>query len=205
MKKTLVKGMLLATILALPVMTAEARFTQEGMSGVINTPTAEVAGMAHFGVMVQGDEDKTEYGGNVTVIPGLEVAYAHWARKDMKDLDILSAKAQLVAESTAIPALAVGISDATDELDRSVFVAATKKAFWGLTFNAGIGNDRYDNGFVSVQKTFSFDDDAMKVKLNLEWDGEDFNYAAGVPVGKVFEVEAGSRSQTFFVGANARF
>ena len=118
---------------------------------------------------------------------------------------MLSAKYQLIAESVLTPAVAVGIEDIGDKLDRAGYVAATKEGPWGFRGHVGIGTGRFQNGFIAMEKQFKVNSDVLNLSLALEYDGHHFNYGAALPVGKLVQAEIGMRSNDFYAGINCTF
>ena len=195
---------MLTLLLVLP-LACEARTLPSGTSGVINTPSAHVRSMGHVGVTFQYTEDYTALGGNVAVMPGLEVAYSRWSPDGDGDFNMYSAKFMILPETVASPALAVGIEDATDERDRSGYAVISKAAPWGLKLHAGTGTGRFRDGFVALEKQFKLNSNILNLGLAVEYDGEDVNYGIFVPVGKLMQAEVGSRGEKLYAAVHGTF
>lgn len=188
--------------LALP---CEAKILPSSTSGIINVPSASVGSMGHVALMGQYTEDFTTLGGNVAVLPGLEVAYSRFSPKHGGDFNMYSAKYQFVPETIATPAVAIGVEDFGDEVERSSYVVATKEGPWGIRGHVGVGTGRFSNGFLAMEKQFKVNSEAFNLSLALEYDGHDFNYAATVPLGKMAQAEVGMRSNDLYVGIKSTF
>ena len=204
MRTKLLTALFMSSLLVLPVA-CEARTLPSGTSGVINVPTAHVRSMGHFGVTYQYTEDYNVLGGNVAVLPGLEVAYSRWSPDAGDDFNMYSAKFMILPETVASPAIAVGVEDATDESDRSAYAVISKAAPWGLKVHAGTGTGRFRNGFVALEKQFKLNSKTMNLGLAVEYDGDDINYGMFVPIGKLMQAEAGMRDDKFYTGVHGTF
>lgn len=189
----------------LPAAISEAKTMPSGMSGVVNTPSAYVRPMGHFGLTYQYSSDVRSIGGNIAVLPSLEVSYSRWNASDKSDFDMIGAKYMVLPETVVSPALSLGVEDITDENDRSGFVALSKAGPWGLAVHAGVGTGRFRDGFVALEKQFKVNSDVLNLGLALEYDGEDFNYGMFVPVGKLMQAEAGIRNDKFYTALHGTF
>ncbi len=183
----------------------EAKILLSSISGVINVPSAHVRNIGEFSVMAQQTETGNVLGVNAVVLPSLEVAYSRFNPKHESDFNMLSAKYQLIPESVLTPAVAVGIEDIGDKLDRAGYVAATKEGPWGFRGHIGIGTGRFQNGFIAMEKQFKVNSDVLNLSLALEYDGHHFNYGAALPLGKLVQAEIGMRSNDFYAGVNCTF
>lgn len=197
-------ALMLVSCLTLAVP-CEAKILLSAVSGVINVPTANVRSLGHVDFMAQYTDDTTALGGNLTVLPGLEVAYSRFSPKHEDDFNMYSAKYQFMPETVTTPAVAVGLEDFGDEVDRSAYVVATKEGPWGFRGHAGVGTGRFKNGFVAMEKQFKVNSDVFNLSLALEYDGHNFNYAATVPLGKLASAEVGMRSNDLYVGVKSNF
>jgi len=183
----------------------EAKMLLSSISGVINVPSAHVRNIGEFSVMAQQTEDGNVLGVNAAVLPNLEVAYSRFNPKHESNFNMLSAKYQLIPESVLTPAVAVGIEDIGDKLDRAGYVAVTKEGPWGFRGHVGIGTGRFQNGFIAMEKQFKVNSDVLNLSLALEYDGHHFNYGATLPVGKLVQAEIGMRSNDLYAGVNCTF
>ena len=183
----------------------EAKILLSAISGVINVPSAHVRTLGNFSFVAQQTEDGTVLGTNVVVLPSLEVAYSRFSPKHDDDFNMLSAKYQLVSESVLTPALAIGVEDMGDEVDRAGYVVATKEGPWGFRGHVGIGTGRFQNGFIAMEKQFKVNSDVLNLSLALEYDGHHFNYGAALPVGKLVQAEVGMRSNDLYAGISCTF
>lgn len=186
-------------------MPCEAKILLSSISGVINVPSAHVRTMGEFSVMAQQTEDGNVFGVNAAVLPSLEVAYSRFNPKHESDFNMVSAKYQLLSESLLTPAVAVGVEDIGDKLERAGYVVATKEGPWGFRGHVGIGTGRFQNGFVAMEKQFKVNSDVLNLSLALEYDGHHFNYGVALPVGKLVQAEIGMRSNDLYAGVNCTF
>ena len=183
----------------------EAKILPSAISGVINVPSAHVRTLGNFSFVAQQTEDGTVLGTNIVVLPSLEVAYSRFSPKHDDDFNMLSAKYQLISESVLTPALAIGVEDMGDEVDRAGYVVATKEGPWGFRGHIGIGTGRFQNGFIAMEKQFKVNSDVLNLSLALEYDGHHFNYGVALPVGKLVQAEVGMRSNDLYAGINCTF
>ncbi len=204
MRKNLLTAILMGSLVALP-LACEARTLPSGISGVINAPSAYVRSMGHAAVTYQYTEDYKVIGGNVAVMPGLEIAYSRWSPDAGEDYNMYSAKYMILPETVASPAIAVGIEDATDERDRSAYAVISKAGPWGLKIHAGTGTGRFRDGFVGLEKQFKVNSNKLNLGLAAEYDGDNFNYGMFVPVGKLMQAEVGMRDDKFYAGVHGTF
>jgi hypothetical protein len=203
MKKNLGTSVFIGCLaLAVP---CEAKILLSSISGVINVPSAHVGTMGTFSLMAQQTEDGPVFGVNAAVLPSLEVAYSRFSPKHEDDFNMVSAKYQLLSESVLTPAVAVGIEDIGDKLERAGYVVATKEGPWGFRGHVGIGTGRFQNGFVAMEKQFKVNSDVLNLSLALEYDGHNFNYGVALPVGKLVQAEIGMRSNDLYAGINCTF
>ncbi|HIU63852.1 MAG TPA: YjbH domain-containing protein [Candidatus Avacidaminococcus intestinavium] len=188
-----------------PFGNGEAKTLATGMSGVINTPSAYVRSMGHFGLTYQYTNDYRAWGGNIAVLPSLEISYSHWEPEGASDFDLVNAKFMVLPETVASPAVSIGVEDLTDERRRSGFVALSKAGPWGLALHAGVGTGRYRDGYIALEKQFKLNSDVLNLGVALEYDGEDMNYGLFVPVGKLVRAEAGMRNEKFYAALHGTF
>ncbi len=195
------KKILLAT--ALLVLTgsslAQAKMTPSGTSGVINVPTGSVRSIGHISLGGQAGEDGNFVGANFSLLPGLEVAASRVNVKHGDSHNVFSSKLQILPETAVSPALAVGVEDIGDQIDRVGYVAITKNLPWSVKAHGGVGTGRLKNGFIALEK------ELKSFTLELEYDGHDFNYGAAIPLGKFLQGEVGVRSKNAFAGVNFTF
>jgi len=203
--KKLVGGSLLLGLCFLQPLIAAAKVLPSGTSGIINVPSAQVRMLGHFSLGGQWTENGSFAGGNLAVLPGLEAAYSRWHPKHGSDLNIVSGKLQFLPETLGTPAIAVGVEDIGNKIDRSAYVVATKAGPWGLKGHVGYGTDRFKRGFVALEKQFKVSGPDVNLDLELEYDGYDFNYGAALPLGKFLQAEVGKRSGDLFAGVSWTF
>ncbi len=183
----------------------EAKILLSSTSGVINVPSANVRSLGHVSFIAQYTEDVTALGANAAVLPGVEIAYSRLNPKHGDDFNMYSAKYQFMPETVTTPAVAVGLEDFGDKVDRSAYVVATKEGPWGFRAHAGVGTGRFQNGFVAMEKQFKVNSEVFNLSLASEYDGHNFNYGATVPLGKMAQAEIGMRSNDLYVGVKSTF
>ncbi len=171
-----------------------------GPTGLLEIPTADVLGMTQFTVGItqvwaDAHEDETVAYANVGILPKLEVGFTH---EDMQDADtetILNAKVRIFGPVPGEITLAGGVVDLTDQIDRSLYLVATHTLGAGLVtefgqvtapqLHVGLGGGRYDGLFAGLSTVVK-----RKVTLMAEYDGDDFNLGARMPVGPHLDATA---------------
>lgn len=198
MQHKLTTGVLAALLLMGGV--ASAAPTIQGTTGAIATPDAAAAKegsvtLGHF----QWD------GGHSSVAAiglggGLEVSGSLWKEDGRSSEGLLNAKWALVKESAVTPGLAVGVDDLADKRERSVYAAVSKDLPLGLKLSAGVGDGRYDGGFVAAEVPVF-----IGTKLILENDSQHFNYGVRFTALPCVTIDAGRYHKETYVGASVRF
>ncbi len=171
-----------------------------GPTGLLKTPTADVLGMTEFTVgltQVWADphEDETLAYANVGVLPKLELGFTREDMEDERAESILNAKVRLLGPVPGEITVSGGVVDLTDEIDCSPYLVASHTLGAGLVtkfgeaaapqLHIGLGGGRYDGLFGGVSTIVK-----RKVTLMAEYDGDDFNFGARMPVGPRLEATA---------------
>lgn len=101
-----------------------AQPTIYGYSGIFTAPTAEAIKTAGVAIIGSTSKDLNTAGGCVGLFPNWEVSAARVGNGESHTL--LNGKIVLLQEGLALPAIAVGVADLTDEIGNSVYAVATK-------------------------------------------------------------------------------
>ncbi len=120
MKKLLIAFLLLVAV----SFCFSAQPTIYGYSGIFTAPTAEAIKPAGVVLIGSVSKDLNTAGGCVGLFPNWEVSASRVSNKTSHTL--LNGKIVLLQEGIALPAIAVGVVDLTDEIGNSVYAVATK-------------------------------------------------------------------------------
>lgn len=192
MKKLEVVLVLLATV----SFSFSAQPTILGYTGIFTIPTAEAIKAAGVALVGSTSEEMNTVGGCAGLFPNWEVSAARVGNKETHTL--LNGKVVLLQEGIALPAIAVGIVDLTDEIGNSVYAVATKTISIttvatkpaGLPFgppqvSAGIASGKvFDGVFAGIVLPFS-----EKSRLMLEYVNEKVNFGLGIRFVPLVEIE----------------
>lgn len=176
-----------------------------GTTGSFMTPSAEVVSQGNVSLSYWHSTDGDHKMGTVGfgIAPNVEVSVAHQWSTDKAT--IISGKYGLVKEGLAMPAVAIGLIDATDEWDQTVYMAATKNLPFGFKATIGYGNGMYDGVFGSVEKTISLipggDDLFPATTLVVEYDAHDWNYGARLAIAAGAKLTIGRFDDRTYIGA----
>jgi hypothetical protein len=202
------KKLLYGTIFALCLGTAtvSAAPSVNGSTGLINTPTADVLHEDDFSLGYYHLKDGGVGVFNTNLTKGLEVGVAGFRYDDKDNKTMLNAKYSLIPEKVLIPGLAIGVEDATNEKDRSLYAVASKGLPFGFRIHVGAGNGRYDGVFAGIEKQLSplglvtGNNVFPATSLIAEYDGKDMNYGARISVVPGLKVDAGWRNDETYFG-----
>ena len=188
-------GIAVAVLVAVPVG-AWAGPSLLGPSGLVTIPTAEVLGMTTWNAgatalwMEEGADVNVLYA-NVGLLPRLEVGVARVDPDQGEAESVVNAKLSLARALPGKVSLAVGMSDITDQMDRSAYVVASHVLGAGLVMrrgmvtspqvHVGIGGGRFDGLFGGVSATID-----GRVTVMAEYDGDDVNIGATWPLAMNF-------------------
>ena len=195
--------LLLAGLSFLP-LTAEAKLTPLGSSGLITTPNGYVRLPGHVSGGITMSKEDYRLRANVSLPLGLEVSGAQIHPRHGTVYNVVNAKWQVLREMPFIPAIAIGGEDLGKEKHRVGYVAATKALPGGLKLHAGIGTgSQYQHGFGGVEKEVTL----LGVGMNLkgEYNGSHFNYGAEMPLGRFLDAEVGVRDHHLYGGLDLTF
>jgi hypothetical protein len=202
MRKWLTLLAALGVSLATPAMAAPNYL---GISGLINTPTAEVSPMRSYDVHVHGTDNIIAYGLNFGITKGLEISGTVLDPDFGGSRTLANAKYRLAEEKGSSPAIAVGGMDLADTLDLSVYgvlskgfgkVALGGRSGLGLRAHVGYGSGAFnDNLFGGVELLWS-----DRLTLMGEYDGSDFNFGGRFGVGTGVHLDLGILDGKFGAG-----
>jgi hypothetical protein len=184
-------------MLALPACSAPSLL---GPTGLLLTPTADALGQSEYNLgffVLDTDNanDNNVWVGNVGVSNGVEVGAARVKRDGNRDT-ILNAKYGIRPETEGSPGLAVGVIDATDEIESTVYFVASAsltrmlkthhKEITTPTVHIGVGGGGLDGFFGGASVVLG---DVLT--LMAEYDTNDVNLGARLAVGPELRVHAG--------------
>lgn len=201
-------GLLLAFALFLtPAL--EAAPNQQGETGLIRTPTADVLpdggiGVAYF------HRDGQDIGA-LTITPSsrLEIGAANF-KTNGSNKTLLNAKYNVVPEGILTPGVSIGVEDLTAQNERTAYAAVSKTLPLGLRLHAGVGNGRIDGTFVGASWTFNpigitGSNAFPATTIMTEYDGHDWNYGAQLALLPGLKAQAGRSSDKSYYGVTWTF
>jgi len=202
MKRSVTVAALLAVLaIAGLTLSAQAAPSLEGYTGLLLTPTADALdreeyNVAFFTLNLEEGADEDIFAANLGVSEGVEIGFARIRPEDGSSETILNAKYRFRPEDAARPALAVGVIDATDEIDTTAYFVASKslskmlkirdKEITSPRVHVGIGGGRLDGLFAGASVVLR-----DKLMLMAEYDTRDINLGARLAVGHGIRVHAG--------------
>ena len=152
-----------------------------GYTGLMLTPTANTlkTGGFDFGaVFLNNDNNNTTFlSGNIGLLESLEVGAALVSPEHGDSEGIINAKFGLMKETLVTPALAIGMSDLTDNLDATPYVVASKAlglkgdSSWAPRLHVGVGGGRLSGIFAGLSATLN-----SQMQLMVEYDTDDVNF-----------------------------
>jgi hypothetical protein len=201
MKRMIVFAGLLAGILLCGLMLpAQSAPSLEGYTGLLLTPTADALGekdynAAFFTLNVEDGADSDTWAGNLGLADGVELGIARVKPEGAPGETLLNAKYRIRSEDGEHPAFAVGVIDATDEIDTTAYFVASKTltkvvkpdgALSEPRLHIGIGGGALDGFFAGVSIVV-----ADNLTLIAEYDTEDVNLGARLAVGHGLRIHGG--------------
>lgn len=185
---------------------AEATPTITGSTGMIYTPTADVLREGHFSLGYHHLDHAKAYTfgyglSNAWEITGSSFDYDHHG-----DDFYLNTKFSLMSENVARPGIAIGIEDAFDERDRTVYAVASKALPLGFRVHAGIGDGRFDGVFGGIEKTFNplgitGSSIFPAMTLSAEYDGAKMIYGIRLAIVPGLKAQVAWRGSHTYIGA----
>ncbi|MDL2280596.1 YjbH domain-containing protein [Selenomonadales bacterium OttesenSCG-928-I06] len=176
--------------------------TFNASTGQINTPSADVMRDGQFSVGFYNLQHSRKVGMFILgVTPKLEVGFRRNVYSDSSD-NTISAKYSIVKEDILKPGFAIGYEQGTGSEGDSFYGAVSKRLIWGIRLHVGIGNNKYEHGFIALEKSIK------KIKFAnigasnviLEYDGKHFNCGIRASVAKNLKVDLGIKDDRGYFG-----
>lgn len=147
-----------------------------GYTGLMMTPTADTlrSGGTAFNAVILNNNNNTSFlSANFGLMDSLEVGAAMISQDHGDSKGIVNGKFQLLKETTATPALAIGISDLADQLDSTLYIVGSKSLSgqWSPRLHVGVGSGRLNGLFAGLSATVS-----DRMQLMAEYDTNDLNF-----------------------------
>lgn len=202
------KKILYTTLVALLMTTAAASAAPSvnGSTGLINNPSADVLREGQFSLGYYHLKDGGVGVFNTNLTGHLELGAAGFRYDGHDNKTVVNAKYSIAPETILSPGLAIGIEDAANINERSVYAVASKGLPFGFRVHVGTGNGRYDGVFAGIEKTISplglitGNNIFPATSLIAEYDGKNMNYGARVSVVPGLKVDAGWRDHEAYYG-----
>jgi hypothetical protein len=208
MKKLIWLACLAALALGLFAMPVAAAPSLGGYTGLLFVPTASTLGNTDYNIAYFSlGDDSHVWTGNIGLKGGFELGIARVKYDSDYSMEpfstesffssygteetLLNAKYNFRPQTSAHkPGLAVGVADATGEIDTTAYVVATQSLSKVYKPNnpqlhVGIGSGMFDGFFAGVSATYS------KVTLIGEYDSHDINLGARLAITNDFRIHAG--------------
>jgi hypothetical protein len=209
MKKLIWLTCLAALALGLFAMPVAAAPSLGGYTGLLFVPTASTLGDTDYNIAYFSlGDDSHVWTGNLGMKGGFELGITRVKYDSGYELKgfgaqdaffmgnnteetLLNAKYNFRPQTSAHkPGLAVGVADATGEIDTTAYVVATQSLSKVYKPNnpqlhVGIGSGMFDGFFAGVSATYS------KLTLMGEYDSRDINLGARLAVTNDFRIHAG--------------
>ena len=130
-KPGLIVSLLVSLILLASVLSAQAAPSLQGYTGLVLIPNADTLdekdyNVGFFTLNLEEGADEDIWTGNLGVDEGMELGVTRFKPEDGESETLLNAKYRIRTEEDQKPGLAVGIFDATDELDTTVYLVMSK-------------------------------------------------------------------------------
>lgn len=152
-----------------------------GYTGLMMTPTADTlkASGVDLGAVFLSDDhnDNTFWSANIGLLSSLEVGAAVVSPEHGDSKGIINAKFGFLKETMATPALAIGMSDLTDQLDSTPYIVMSKslslkgQSLWEPRLDIGVGGGRLNGVFAGLSAKVT-----DRMQLMLEYDTNDVNF-----------------------------
>jgi len=203
-----------AAVAGLPVESGDggdSTAVRVGGTGAINTPHALALGQGKFSFSYHDlTSDTTLSQASFGVDGRLEIGLTSYNLGKTGEATYGNVKYQLVKETMASPAIAVGVLDITDKYGRNYYVAGTKTV---PVLDARVTLGTYGKGdntvFGSLEKTFSLLPGGKNLfpatTVKIEYDGENTNYGLSLSTIPGLKIDAGSRNEHGYIGATYTF
>lgn len=195
--------------LALVGTSVQAATDGYGITGLINTPSADIVRGAQASFSYNQQENAQRAALTVALGAGLEAAVLRRVPEVGAQQTFGSFKMQLRSESVLQPAIAVGVDDVSDRHERSLYVAASKGLPYGLRLHTGIGSGRFHGFFAAIEKrlTPAIPSPSFQpfTALLAEYDGRHLNYGLRWQAAPAMQLDIGCRSKQTYMAVAYTF
>lgn len=202
------KKLLLGTVCGILMTTAvvAAAPSVNGPTGMINNPSADVLreGQVSLGYYHLKDGGVGVF--NTHLAENLEIGISGFRYDNQDNKTYLNAKLALAPETILTPGLAIGVMDAADSSQRSLYAVASKALPFGFRMHVGTGNGRFHGVFAGIEKTINpisivtGKNAFPATTLIAEFDGKNMNYGARMSIIPGLKVDAGWRDHATYFG-----
>lgn len=182
-------------VLALASSQVAATPAYYGYTGLMLTPTADTlkTGGSDLGAVFLNTNNNTSFlSGNIGLLDSLEVGAAYISPEHGDSNGIINAKFGLFKETESNPALAIGISDLTDQFDSTPYVVVSKtlsvknRSIGSPRLSLGLGGGHLSGVFAGFSTKI-----ADKMQLMLEYDTNDVNFGIQFAAAQNLRLHAG--------------
>lgn len=186
-----------------------------GYTGLIVTPTADALNEQEYNAAIvtlnfEEGSDANVYAANLGLKDNLEIGFARVRPDEGESETFVNAKYRFAQETGENPAVAVGVIDASDELDSTVYVVMSKA--WGSRYQTrygevsapqvhlGIGGGQFDGFFGGVSAALG-----NRLLLMVEHDSDEMNFGARLALNEEFHAHFGALDGLDDVGIGISF
>lgn len=185
---------------------ASAAPSISGSTGLIDTPSADALREGQISLGYYHLKDGGVGSAAFSIANNMEISAAGFRYDGQANKTYVNAKLALMPEKLLTPGLAVGVIDAANQEERSFYAVASKALPLGFRIHAGVGNGKFDGGFVGLEKTMNplgmltGSNTFPATTLIAEYSGKHMNYGVRMAVVPGLKVDAGWRSNnsTYF-------
>lgn len=151
-----------------------------GYTGLMLTPTADTVKTAGFdfgAVFLDLDNNDTTFvSANLGLMDSLEIGAALVSPDHGDSEGIINAKYALLNETAAVPGVAIGFSDLTDQIDSTPYIVASKSfqvagLTWAPRLHVGVGSGKLDGLFFGASAPVN-----DQLQLMAEYDTDNLNF-----------------------------
>ena len=197
---------------------AASEVNLDGVSGLLNTPTAEVIDEGdvsfnisrHLNTIIEQNNDFIErsYSATIGYLPGVEVSlrFADFPEREDSNNSTnfqdrsAAIKVQLFSDEDLEAAVGILDMGGESQTNEAIYGALTYHAGNDVDLTAGFGTERFENGFAGLRWT-----PHERVSLIGEYDGTDTNYGLEVRPFDGLTLKGGMVSGHGAFGASYRF
>lgn len=180
---------------------AWAAVSLHGTVGGIDAPSSDVLRTGQYILFGASLNQEKRVGVSFSVAPRLELTAFQAVQSSMHQPSF-GIKYALREEGILKPGLAIGITDAADRTERSVYAVMSKGLPEGIRFHLGWGTGLYDGIFYSIEKQLSIHKFTAfpAPAFIVEYSGGHMKYGVQVTLAKDVSITAGWRDRNPFVG-----